>query len=320
MAESLMTNSDPSFVAVTTPAAGYAVGEVIQLPDGRAGALRGLTARTVGQQAAFSVQGKVTLTKGASLVVLKGAPIYWDRSAGSATPLQAAAGGDFYAGVATDDVAAATLTVTVDLNVQPVYLIDLLRDPVDSVAVGDAVLKMEGGLAKFSILATSEAEKIDALSVASVPVVSGSAIPFIVEGQMRVFDIGSDNTVDMNVGLANATHATSADTIAESVFLHLDETLDINAESDDGTTEVAATDTTVDCVESTYFDFALDCRDLTDIQIYINGVNVLPASVFALGDATGPIKLAVHVEKTTGTAVGELRVSKLALRATDLAS
>ncbi len=318
MAEATLDKGADS-IDVTTPSAGYASGEVIQLTDGRAAVVLGLKTKVSGDPAALGTRGQFTLTKGASLVVLEGAPLYWDRSLGSVTPLKAVAGGDFFIGVAVADVAAATLTCVVELNVRPNYTIDLMRTPFESIPVGDATLTMMPGAARFNILATSEAEKIDAFSEHSVPVVSGSAIPFIVEGRMAAYVIGTDNTVDMNVGLANATHATSADTITESVFMHLDEVLSINAESDDGSTEVSA-DTLVDCVDNIYFDFAFDCRDLTDIKIYIDGVRVLAASTFKLNAATGPIKLAVHVEKTTGTATGELRVSKLALRCTDLAT
>ena len=289
-------------------------GEVTQLPDGRAGVAAGFKAVASGDPATWITRGQFTFAKTASIVILDGAKVWWDRSANTATPLRPVAGADFYLGVAVGDAASAATTVVVDINKLPSYTIDLFRDAVDDVAVGDAALTMGPGCAKFNILATSEAEKIDALSQHSIPV----TVPFIVEGRMASFVIGTDNTVDMNVGIANATHATSADTITESCFIHLDETLDIFAESDDGSTEVAATDTLVDCVDNTYFDFAMDCRDLTDIQIYINGVLVLGATVFALGDATGPLKLLVHVEKTTGTATGELRISNLTVRATDV--
>jgi hypothetical protein len=127
------------------------------------------------------------------------------------------------------------------------------------------------------------------------------------------------------VGIANATHASDADTIAESVFLHVDGAdtngaVNILAESDDGTTEVAATDTTVDFAAGTPFEFRIDCRDLTDIQIYINGVNVLPASVFKLNAATGPLKLLAHIEKGANDTLADVRVHHLAIRTTDLAS
>ncbi len=322
MSESLMSNSDPTFVAVTTPAAGYAVGEVIQLADGRAGALRGQTVKTVGQPAAFTVQGKVTLAKTASIVILKGAPLYWDRSAGTVTCLQAVAGADFFIGAAYADATAAATTVIVDLNVEPVYTIDLLRDPSDTVVSGDATVTQNPGYATLKMVNTSEVQKCDIMSIQSVPVdPDGAVIPFIVEGRMAIYEVPSAAAGDINIGLADDTHATDAGTIAESVFLHFNNALDIFAESDDGTTEVAETNTTIDAVDDVYFDFAFDCRDLTDIKLYINGVRVLSGDTFALNESgIGPIKLLAHMEKTTGTATGEFRVAKLALRATDLAA
>lgn len=314
MPESVMKSS-PSFTKVITPAAGYTVGQVIQLPDGRAGVISGTKNLASGEAAAVQIGGHRTLAKTASLNILEGGKVYWDRSANTATPLLALTGADFYVGTCVVDSLATATTVVVDINNQPSYTIDLLRDAGTSVAVGDATIGFFPGYAKLSLLATSEAEKIDLLSDASIPV----TIPFIVEGRMASFD-GSTNAVDMNVGIANATHASDADTITESVFIHLNETADLKiyAESDDGTTEVAATDTTVVYVDDTYFDFVMDCRDLTDIQIYVNGVNVLPASVFKLNAATGPMKLLAHIEKTTGTATGEMRIGHLALRAMDV--
>ena len=315
MAEATLTK-DTDVITQTTPAAGYASGQVIQIADGRAAFVTGLNARTSGDQAGLKTSGQVTLAKGTSLVILKGAPLYWDRSANTLTPLKAVTGADFFVGVALADAIAAATTVGVDLNVQPRYVIDLLRDPADSVAVGAAALTVHPGFLKFLMDNTSEAQKIDAMSMSSVPV----TIPFILEGRMAIYTVGSGAAVDMNIGLANATHATDADSITESVFLHFDNALDIKVESDDGPTEVAATDSTVDAVDDVYFDFAFDCRNLADIQVYIDAVNVLPASVFKLNAATGPIKILAHQEKTSGTTVGEFRISKLAIRATDLAS
>lgn len=315
MADAIISK-DVDTITVVTPTAGYAAGEIIQLADGRAAFVLGMVARVAGDQAALQPSGQVTAAKTASVVILKGAPLYWDRSANTVTPLKAVAGADFFIGSAVADAAAADTTVVVDLNVEPNYTIDIFRDMTDTVNVGDANVSMQPGFAKLSILATSEAEKTDIMSQHSVPV----AVPFIVEGRAAVFDTPSGAATDFNIGIANGTHATSADTIAESLFLHFDNALDILVESDDGTTEVAADDSTVDAVENTYFDFAFDARDLTDIQVYINGVNVLPAVVFKLDAATGPLKLLAHIEKTTGTEVGELRVSKLALRAMDVAN
>jgi predicted RecA/RadA family phage recombinase len=316
MAEALLTK-DNDVVDVTTPSAGYSSGEVIQLTDGRAAVVQGLKALVSGDSAGLKTSGQVTVAKTASVVILKGAPVYWDRSANTATPLRAAAGADFFLGTALEDAASAAATVLVDLNVQPAYTIDLFRDPADTVIVltaGTPALTMGPGYAKLAFSTAAEAQKVDALSKCSVPV----TIPFILEGRMAVYDIGDEGSVDINVGLANATHANDCDSITESLFLHLDGTsLNILAESDDGSTEVAATDTTVDAVDDTFFDFAFDARDLTDIQVYINGVLVLGSTVFKLNAATGPLKLLAHIEKGANDTPGEIRIEKLALRCMD---
>jgi predicted RecA/RadA family phage recombinase len=317
MAEAALCK-DASSVTIVAPEA-LSSGEIIQLPDGRAGITLGLQTVPVGEFAEMAVERTFTVAKSASVVILDGAPIYWDRSANSATPLHALAGADFFLGVAIGDAAAADTTVVVDLNVQPVYTIDSLIDMVDIVNVGAAAVTMLPGAANLNIAATSEAEKTDIMTQMSVPVVSGSAIPFIVEGRIAIIDTPSGAATDFNIGLANDTHATSADSITEFVFLHFDNGLNILAQSADGTTSTSAIDTTVDAVEGVYFDFVFDCRDLDDILIYINGVNVLPDSDFTLADATGPIKLLTHVEKTNGTEVGILRVAKLAIRTTEVA-
>jgi len=311
---------DSDVVAQTTPAAGYTAGEVIQLADGRAAFVAGLNARTSGEAAGLKTSGQVTLAKTSGVVILKGDRLYWDRSAGTATPLKALAGADFFVGVALADAASTATTVEVDLNVRPSYTVDLLRDAADTVLVltsGTPAVDMGPGYAKITFSATAEAQKADIMSQHSVPV----TIPFIVEGRVAVYDIGDNAALDINIGIANGTHATDADSITESVFLHLDGTaLSILAESDDGSTEVAATDTTVDAVDNTYFDFRFDCRDLTDIKIYINAVRVLSTSTFKLDAATGPMKLLAHLEKTSNDTTADVRVSHMAIRATDLAS
>lgn len=317
MAEAILSK-DADTIDVVTPSAGYSSGEVIQLADGRAAVVLGLTACVENDPAALKTSGQVTLAKTASVVILDGDRVYWDRSANTATPLRAAAGADFPIGVAVGDAASAASTVVVDLNKEPVYTIDALRDPTDTAIVlsaGTPAVTMRPGQAEITFSATAEAQKADIMSVHSVPV----TVPFIVEGRVAIYDIGDNAALDINIGIANGTNATDADDITEAVFLHLDGTaLDILAESDDGTTEVVATDTTVDAVDNTYFDFRMDCRDLTDIQLYINGVNVLPASVFKLDAATGPMKLLAHLEKTSDNTTADVRIAHLAIRAMDV--
>lgn len=310
-------------LAVTTPAAGYSSGEVIQLADGRAGYVDGLRALASGEVANLRTGQRVTLAKTASVVCLKGGRAYWDRSANTVTPLRALAGADYSIGVFAADAAAADATVDVFLGVDPVYTLDALRDPSDTVIVktaGTPALAMGPGYAKMTFSATAEAQKVDLLSKHSVPV----DVPFIVELELNIVDSGdaAAAAVDINVGIASATHASDCDTIAESMFVHVDGAdtngaVNINLESDDGTTEVAATDTTVDFAAGTPFFVQFDCRDLTDIQAYVNGVNVLPASVFKLNAATGPLKLLAHMEKGANDTEADVRILSLRIRTMD---
>ncbi len=320
MGQAVLTK-DSDVITETTPSAGYASGEVIQLPDGRAAFNTGLNARTSGEVAGLKTSGQVTLLKTASIVILKGAPLYWDRSANTVTPLKALAGADFFVGVADDDAASAATTVVVNLNVEPEYTIDLLRDETDTVLVNNGAASVGPGYVALAFTTATEAQKSDYMSKHSIPIVSGSAIPFIVEGRATIADNGDDTALDFNIGVANETHASNADTIGESLFLHLDgNTLDLDAESDDDDSIEVSADTLVDVVEDTYFDFAFDCRDLSDIKIYVNGARVLSGSTFSLAAAAGPLYLLCHLEKSATDSPGEVRVSKLALRAMDVAA
>ena len=316
VAEAILSkDANANTLDVAAPAAVVAgTHPVFQSPDGRAGVAAKSMATASGDPLALQTAGQFTVLKTASVVILDGAPLWWDRSANTATPLKAAAGADFYLGTAVGDAASADTTVVADLNVKPVYTLDLLNGPSLDTVTGDATVLSKPGAIELTMIATSEVEKCDVLSIHSIPV----TIPFIVEGRMAIWSVGSAAAVDMNVGIASATHATDAGAIAESLFVHFNDALDIFLESDDGTTEVAETDSTIDAVDDTYFDFAFDCRDLTDIQIYINGVLMLGGTTFALDAATGPLKLLAHMEKTTGTATGVLRVAQLTARTPDV--
>jgi predicted RecA/RadA family phage recombinase len=289
-----------------------ASGEVLQMPDGRAGWIANLRGVAEGDQAAAQVEGQVELQKTASINILAGGKVYWDTSAGKAT--FKAADGDFYVGRAVADSLAAATTVLVQLNVDPPAFIDLRTSTFDNVLVNSATYTPQAaGLVNLTLASSNEAEKTDLLSVLAVPVTR----PCIMEFRAAVTAAAA--ATDINIGLASATHASDADSIAESVFFHIDgASLNILAESDDGTTEVAATDTTVDFAAATMFEGWIDARDLTDIQLYINGVNVLPATVFKLDAATGPLKALVHMEKTSSTDTGIVRIEMLRVRTMDV--
>jgi hypothetical protein len=104
------------------------------------------------------------------------------------------------------------------------------------------------------------------------------------------------------------------------VFIHLDGgNANIYAESDDGTTEVAATDTTID------FTAGVDqspsasrcgstcatrptCKSTSTVAL------VLGSTVFNVNVAAGPWKLLLHIEKTATTDTYELDLHWLRAR------
>jgi predicted RecA/RadA family phage recombinase len=317
MGESTYVNqsSTSSRIAV----AALAAGQVIQDYDGKAGVVAGLNAVAVGDVYTIQKTGKIEIAKTATMVILKGGKVFWDHSANKAH-YKAVNDRDFYVGVADDDAASAATTVVVDLNVEPAYLLDVARDPVRSVLVGTQALGgfgllRRGGAHNAIISATNEAQKIDIITTDGF----ANGANAIVEAAFTVPSDGAGTVVDVSIGIANATHATDADSITESVFVHLDaNNTNINLESDDGTTEVAATDSTLDYTEGSTnaerVEVWFDMRDPADVQIYVNGVLALAASVFNVNVAAGPWKLLLHIEKTATTDTYELDLHWLRAR------
>lgn len=292
--------------------AAYAAGEIIQLANGRAAVVGGLNAPASGDTIHPVTSGIHTVTKVSGVVILDGGRVYWDHSANNAT-FRKAGDRDFFIGTAVGDAASGDVLMDVDFNVRPTYLIDLVKDPFDTVVIlsaGTPALNYRGALSML-FSGTAEAQKVDAISKDSFAVGSN----WIVEGEIEVVTAADADVADLSVGVANATHATDAGAITESCFIHLDlQALNIFAESDDGTVEVAATDTTVDYAVGTRFHFVMDGRDESDVQIYVNGVNVLPSSVFDLSAATGPLKLLAHLEKTSNDSLGAVDIDALRVR------
>lgn len=296
------------------------IGQVFQLPDGRAAFADISVAATAGTDVKFKVSGKVTMPKTASMVFLKGGRAYWDHSA-NAVHWKKVSDRDFYLGTFAADAASNDSSCDVYLNAQPRVDIDMARDGFQSVLVGTAAAggfgypQNLGGALVFEISATSEAQKVDALSVDGFAKTANA----IVEGVFRVLSDGATGNQDISIGIADGTHASDADTIATSVFIHLDgNSTTINAESDDGTTEVNATDTTTTYTEGTALanrvEFWMDMRDSDDIQIYVNGALVLGSTVFTLNAFSGTLFLLVHVEKSSGAETYKLAVDRLTAR------
>jgi len=294
-----------------TAAAAVAVGELWQLGDGRVavftGGKDGKTAGDSGKRADFETAGKFTLPLTSSITILDGGRVYWDHSANLAN-FKKVNDRDFYCGRAVGD--SATTSVVCDLNIDPPYDIDLLRHPFLSVPSGTQAVggfgfpKMLGGAMSLETTATSEVQKIDALSVDGFAIGANAIVEYV----FRIPDDGAGTAADLSLGIANATHGTDADAITEHIFVHLDANATaIKLQSKDTSTTVTATDTTKVYVEGSAVanrvEAWFDLRNPADVQCYIEGVNVLPASIFNLNAVASTLFLLAHLEKTSSADV-----------------
>lgn len=291
--------------------------EIYKAPNGEAGVYLEAASVATGRPYELTTRGKFQVLKTSGVVILKGQRVYWDHSANTAT-YAPNNDRDFYCGRASKDSGAGAATVEVDLNIDPPYDIDMNRDSGASVLVGTPAaggfgypVKL-GGSSIFELAATNEAQKVDWLSTDGFSVDSNA----IVEMGFRVLSDGGSGTQDFSLGIANATHASDFTAIAEFMSVHLDgNDTDVQIGSDDGTTDTAEIDSTVQYTEGStracrvYVTF--DLRDKSDIQVYINGANVLPSSTFSLAAATGPMFLIAHLEKTATTDTYKVAVDHL---------
>lgn len=302
-----------------TALAALAGGTIIQLPDGRAGVVNQLNAAAAGDRVNAITEGQFEVIKAASQVWIDGARLWWDHSANAATCVPPLVTGDkdFYLGTAVGDVSSATTSGVVNLNVKPEYVYDVHRDGSDTAVVltaGTPYIYSRGGSIEAGFSLTAEAQKLDLLSKRSFPLASNP----ILEAVFEVVTNADADVADLNIGFANGTHASDADAITESAFIHLDMGADLNidAESDDGTTEVAATDTTLDWAVGAPVFVCIDGRDPTNFKYYVNGVEVLAATA-NLGDiqlATGPLKALFHLEKSANDSPGVVQLDHFAVR------
>jgi predicted RecA/RadA family phage recombinase len=303
-----------------TADAAVSVREVWQLSDGRAAVYAGRDTGGSGTKQDFTTDGHYTMPKASGFVGISGSKAYWDHSANNVS-FRKVNDRDFYLGTFVGDTASGDASCVVNLNNLPRRDIVLSRDGFKSVLVGTPAAGgfgypvNLGGSLVFELTSTSEAQKVDALSTDGFAV----AANWIVEGDVRVISDGAGSNPDFTIGVANGTHASEFQTVGEFVALHLDgNAVDIFAESDDGSTDVAPTDTTVNYSEGSEvanrFHFLLDGRNPSDVQVYVDGVLVLGATVFTLAAAVGPLFLVVHLEKTSSADVYKIAVDDLNVR------
>lgn len=305
-----------------TPTAAVAAGEVIQLKDGRAAFAP--TAIAAGVLGSVQVRGVVSVLKSITQTMLVSNKVYWDISAGKCNLLGGSAG-DYFLGTVIEDAAYTDTTVKVALNVKPSYYAALQNGfwavPIPAITANpQGMMFGHGNGVSMAFDTAAEAEKFDALSIDSIP----TSTPGVLQA-MIVCNLNGDNAAfDYNVGLADATHATNADTITSSLFLHTDgNSLNLNVESDNATAEIAAEDTTLDFVVGTPFLVTWDLRSWSDIKCYINGLRVVDgttgtARTLTLAGVSGPLKLLVHMEKTADDSPGNFTVQDIGFTAFDV--
>lgn len=314
MSEAILYRDCPD-VMDYTPTAAVTGGEVIQLRDGRAAVVPVDVAS--GAKGAASAEGIYTVAKTTSMVILDGGKVFWDHSANKAH-FKPVNDRDFYLGVAVGDAAAADTTMKVALNLRPVYIFDTSRDQVTSVITKTVVgsttvevpnVKNVAGAIQLNFGTTAEAQCVDAMAKRGHAVGSKAIAEFL-------FTVvtNSDNAAgDINFGLASGTSTTDFDAIAECLAIHMDgAALTLLAQSDDGSTAVAAATTTLSATAGTPIEVWMDTRDPANCKIYIDGVRVMDGTTGASKTfilATGPFYWIAHMEKTADDSPGTWLIS-----------
>lgn len=186
-------------------------------------------------------------------------------------------------------------------------------------ALGVISQDVANGVLKFSADAVAEAATC-ALYMANSPVDIDKAPIF--EAIVAVYDIGDAAAVDIDFGLASDTHATDFEAIAAFAAFHLDgNNLSLNCHSDDGTTDTAAVDTTVDLVDDTYYAFKIDCTDKSDVKFYYRALTtdtwtaVATGTTFDISAYSGTLTPIVLVEKTSDDTTFDVRVDRIRVQA-----
>lgn len=281
--------------------------EIQQAPSGKCGIHDNAVSVSSGNYYYLRTAGHATCTKTNGFNALKGNRAYWDHSA-NAVNYKKVNDRDFYMGRFAEDATNAALSCVVDLNADPPYDLDVARDPFDTTYVGTQGLNTmgifrRGGTHKFLVDATNQAQKMNIITKDGFALGANAIIEFAVE----VVSDGAGTVVDVSIGAANADDSDNADDITDSLFMHLNANdVNIYFESDDGSTEVAATDSTIDYTEGTRFEVWMDMRNPASVVMYVNGTQVLSGSTFNVNASVATWYLMAHIEKSSSTDTYEL--------------
>lgn len=300
-----------------TPIGACLAGDVVMLPDGRAGVCGSDIA--AGELGAAYVVGIFKVLKTASIALLAGGDVYWDVSAGKAHFRPESGSSDYRAGTVAVDAIGADTTVLIVLNGVTHYVIDLEGSGSSAEFVTGSVAGTTATVTTFlpnigqiNILNTSEAQ---GAAIVSAHAVLLSAKPIFECRFTRIAASGSAS--DFDWGLASGSHASDFDALDVFAVFHNDGgDANIDTQSDDTGTDRAIADSTIDLVDSTYAEYWIDTRDDANVKFYVDAVLVDTASVKRVLTAAlaTAVKAVVEIEKTTGTETASARVSRLRVR------
>lgn len=288
-----------------------ASGKIWQLRDGRAGYFKGQLAGAVTDQIKLGPENQILVPKSTGYSILDGGPVYWDRTNSIGTFKRLGANRGFFLGSAIGDYGTSTTQILVNNNVPPKYDLDLSGMPYDSVMIGTQAAGgfsapwRRGGAIDFLLSVTNEAQKVDALSGDGL--LTGSK--GIVEAAVRVINGGAAANAKFYLGLASATNATTPPSAVEYVFLEIDSnSTKLNFQSADGTHTTAKTDSTKVYTTGTRFEIWIDTRVPALTTLYVDGVQVLAATVFDLSAGASNLFLLAWLGKTASTDQMEVAV------------
>lgn len=311
------TRIRPNSQVRLTNASSIVSAAIWQLPDGRLGYNRSRSSGA-GGVSIFETGDVAIVPKATGITLLDGGRVYWDRTNRVAT-YKRVDSRSAYLGRCDGGAASADTSVAVTFNIDPPYDLDLLRDPFETAIVGTQSLGGMGlyqrGALHLTLDSTNEAQKVDALSVDGFSI-DGNAV---IEIAGRILSVPASSAVDISLGFADGTHASDADQIAKSCFIHIDGgSQDILAESDDATHETTATDTTVNYTAGSDIDSRFECwidtRNPSSVAFYVNAVRVLSSTTFNMSSASGVLKLLVHAEKSASNGTLDLVIDRCCAR------
>lgn len=303
-----------------TPSTAITGGQMVQLPDGRAAfATNDIEADVKG---AVRVCGVVRVLKTVGIALLAGGDAFWDVSANKAHFRPENSTVDFLAGMVLEDALAADTEVDIVLNERCHHIIDLEHRDAGQDVDGWTTEATNGLGVTADVLAQRFTLSFDAVAeAAQAALFSNRKVPLsakpIMESRIALYNIGAAAALDINVGLASASHATDFEAVPVFATVQLDgNALAINTHSDDGTTDRAPADSTILAVAATFLEVWIDCRDDTNVTFYVDGVLVDTAAskrilTEALATSVFPI---AHIEKTNDATVADVRVTRMRVR------